>query len=337
MFNRFRYELILCSFLLLAGRALSQGQPGSFDSFLTPADTLDKARFWSCLGLGTVLYGSAAVGLYEAWYKDFELSNFHTFNDLSEWKQMDKMGHLFTAYLESRLSYKGARWTGMDRRTAAWTGVGVGMLLQSTIEIMDGFSEKWGFSWSDMGFNALGAGLFLSQEMLWQEQRILIKVSNSSPRYSTAPVFANNSDAISSIAQRAEELYGRSFAETFLKDYNGLTVWASINPDAFLKKGNKKSRWPDWLNIAIGYSGENLYGGFDNSWEDESGNAFSLSAEDFPRYRQFYLSFDIDVDRLPSRSPVLRTMLTLISWIKVPAPSLEFNTLGQVKFHPFFW
>lgn len=330
------YLCLLTTLLLFCSHPVSAQQTDKLP-FLVPADSLNKTRFWTCLGGGAALYGATSVALYNTWYKDFELTGFHTFDDSGEWLQMDKAGHLFTTYTESRISYKGARWTGIPDRKARWIGIGVGMLLQSTVEVMDGFSAKWGFSWYDMAYNALGAGIFMGQEALWSEQRLVIKVSNTPPDYPTMRIAAQQGEATSSPARRAADLYGVSFAETFLKDYNGLTIWASVNPVAFLAEDRRNTWWPRWLNIAVGYSGENLYGGFENTWEDEAGKTFSLSPETFPRYRQFYLSLDVDVDRIRTRSPLIRTLLTVVSWIKVPAPALEVNTLGGIRFHPFFW
>lgn len=327
--------LLLCILSLFSGSLPAQSF--SRTPFLERADSLDRTRFWACLGLGGAIYTGASIALYHAWYKNYELTGFHTFDDSAEWLQMDKMGHLFTTYTESRIAYKGARWTGMQDRQARWVGVGVGMLLQSTIEVMDGFSEKWGFSWSDMGYNALGAGLFLGQEMLWSEQRILFKVSNTSPVYASDRIWSENRSAFSSPGQRANELFGQGFAETFLKDYNGMTVWASVNPASFSPTGQLGRFWPRWLNVAAGYGAENLFGGFENTWEDDNGQVFTLSPIDFPRYRQFYLSLDVDFNRIQTRNRFLRTLFTVINWIKVPAPSIELNSRGGFKFHPFYW
>jgi uncharacterized protein YfiM (DUF2279 family) len=35
-------------------------------------------------------------------------------------------------------------------------GLGAGMMAQTSIEILDGFSEKWGFSWGDVACNVAG-------------------------------------------------------------------------------------------------------------------------------------------------------------------------------------
>lgn len=327
--------IALFSFFACAGQP-AQAQDTSRLSFWQPADTLHKTRFWLCAGGGSALYGAVSIGLYNAWYKGYELTSFHLFDDWGEWRHMDKAGHLFTAHMESTLAFKGALWTGMNRRAAMWTGFGVGMLLQSTVEVMDGFSAKWGFSLSDMGFNLLGSGLFLAQEAAWHEQRILMKTSYTEPRYDLEPVYSIDGQSATTLLTRARELYGISYPERFLKGYNGLTVWASVNPAAFWPKPDRPTFLPQWLNVAVGYGAENLYGGFDNQWES-NGATFRADPLRYPRYSQFYLSLDVDFTRIPTRSHLLKTVFSVINWIKVPAPAIEYNTMGKFRVHPVMW
>lgn len=304
--------------------------------FLVPSENFHKGRFWTAAGTGTLIYGSFAYGLYQSWYKNYELSGFHTFNDLHEWKQMDKAGHLFTTHMEANLLYRGARWAGVSPRAATWTAAGIALWLQTTIEVMDGFSAKWGFSWSDMAFNGAGAGLFVGQEYLWGEQRILMKVSSDiSRQYSRSPIFTKDGSHQTSLHQRATQLYGSSFGERFLKDYNAQTIWASVNVKSF---AGPQSRWPNWLNVAFGYGAENMYGGFSNTWSDpDTGTEFSLPSTEYPIYRQYYLSLDIDLSRIKTRSRFLKTLFHCINYVKIPAPALEINGLGQVKGHWWYW
>jgi len=323
------FTFLLC---LLAG--FLPGQADVKSGFFVPSDSLNPSRFRICLGAGAAIYSGASVGLYHAWYKDFELTRFHLFNDWNEWRHMDKAGHFFTTHMESNLVFQGALWTGMNRKKAAWAGFGVGMLLQSTIEVMDGFSAKWGFSLSDMGFNLLGGGLFLSQELFWEEQRFLAKTSYTEPKYSNEPIFASSGTGTTTLAERARELYGVSYAERFLKGYNGLTLWLSANPASF--KQSKNSKWPVWLNIAAGYGAENLYGGFENKWGSDIG-FFEADSQLHPRYSQYYLSLDVDFSRIPTRKPWLKTLFRTINWLKVPAPALEFQSRGKFKLHPLMW
>ncbi|MFQ5448289.1 MAG: DUF2279 domain-containing protein [Saprospiraceae bacterium] len=302
---------------------------------LASAPTFHKQRFWVSAGAGITVYGGVSAGLWKAWYKNFPRTRFHTFNDWNEWMGVDKAGHLFSAYMASNYSFQGANWTGMPRRRAMWTAIGIGMGIQTTIEVMDGFSEKWGFSWGDMAFNALGAGVFATQELLWQEQRIVFKSSGQRPAYSSEPVFSDNGERTTTLKDRAVQLYGTSPFEAFIKDYNALTTWGSVNISSFIKKRN--SRFPRWLNLAVGYGAGNIYGGEDNTWTTEDGIIFTLDEMAYPRYRRFYLSPDIDWTRIPSRHRWVKFTLGLLNWVKIPAPVLELNTLGNVHFHPMRW
>ena len=334
MFESPMQRLLILAFLLCLGTLLP-AQDSTHLAFFQPSPTFHKGRFWTTAGAGTAIYSGFSIALWEAWYKDFELGPFRLFNDWGEWEAMDKIGHTFTAYNEANWSFQGALWTGMDRRKAMWTGVGIGMGLQTTVEVMDGFSEKWGFSIPDMAFNTLGVGMFATQEMLWQEQRITFKMSSSPPEYPDFMVMSNDGSPPTSLKTRADDLYGTSFSEIFLKDYNGQSYWLSFNIHSFLPD-RETSRFPKWLNIAVGYGAENMFGGFENAWPAEAPIYF-LDEEAYPRYRQFYLSFDVDLRRIESRNYFLKMLLSVVNFIKIPSPTLEFNTLGEVKFRPIYW
>jgi hypothetical protein len=216
-----------------------------------------------------------------------------------------------------------------------WIAMGVGVGVMSTIEVMDGFSEEWGFSLGDIGFNLAGAGIFAAQEMAWQEQRIQFKVSGIRPGYPQEPLYSTDGTLITSLDERAAGLYGTNFFNVLLKDYNALTVWSTVNVHSFLK--NKETRFPKWLNIAFGYGADNLYGGTQNRWETEDGVVFELDPQRYPRHRQYYLSLDIDWTKLPSKRPWVRVLLRGLNFLKMPAPAFELNSLGKARFHYLHW
>ncbi|MBK9017788.1 MAG: DUF2279 domain-containing protein [Saprospiraceae bacterium] len=211
---------------------------------LEPAPNFDKKRFWAVTGTGAAVYSGLSVALWNAWYKDYPLTKFHTFNDWGEWNHMDKSGHFFSTWTGCNYAFDGARWTGMNRRSAMWTSVGVGMGIMTTFEVMDGFSDEWGFSFADMAFNSMGAGLFVAQELLWQEQRIQMKVSGIRPGYSEAPLYSKDGSTVTNLNDRASGLYGTTFFHVLLKDYNALTTWASVNVRSFFAK-KKRIKIPD--------------------------------------------------------------------------------------------
>ncbi|MFX4861163.1 hypothetical protein ABTC05_19180, partial [Acinetobacter baumannii] len=65
---------------------------------------------------------------------------------------------------------------------------------------------------------------------------------------------------------RADSLYGTTFFSRVLKDYNAQTYWASINVRSFFKQSN----WPSWLNIAVGYGAEGMFGASSNIVKDKN-------------------------------------------------------------------
>lgn len=301
---------------------------------LRMADTLHKPRLIAINTSGAVFYTGATLGLATIWYAGYERSGFHLFNDLGEWNDMDKVGHFTAAMIETNWAFRCELWAGLERRKAMWTAIGIGSLFQATIEILDGFSTKWGFSIPDMAMNTAGVAVFGLQEHFWQEQRMIMKFSSYRKPYSS--VQYTSMDGASSISprERATDLFGESWQAIFLKDYNAQTLWASVNIKSFMK--NKSSKLPGWLNIAVGYGSQNMFGGFKNEWSDED-VIYSFPNDLFPRYRQYYLSFDIDLTRIKTKSPFVKTLLGILNCVKIPSPTLEYNTLGQLKFHPLFF
>ncbi len=285
-------------------------------SFFIPADSLKKGRVVTVAGSWVGIYGTTMIGLNALWYKNYPRSSFHFFNDNGEWNQVDKVGHCYTAYIESQWSATAFQWTGMKRKKAYILGGLTGFTLQTTIEILDGFSSKWGFSVGDISANTLGSAINVTQNLLWDEQRIRLKFSSHPVKYSP------------DVTARAKDLYGTSIPELVMKDYNGQTYWLSVNPSSFIKHENK---FPKWLNISFGYGADGMLGGFENKWTDESGN--KINRTDIQRTRQFYLTPDISFSRIKTNSHFLKTIFELADVIKFPAPALEYNTSGNVKWH----
>lgn len=281
---------------------------------LTPQQK--KRRTWIVAGGNVIGYGTAMIGLYNAWYKDYPQSGFHTFNDFPEWKQVDKVGHFYSAYAESRGSMELWRWTGMERKKRIWIGGMSGAFYQTVIEVLDGFSAEWGWSWGDFGANILGSGTLVAQELAWDEQRIKIKFSFHRKIYDDEM-----------LKKRSDELFGKSSLERMLKDYNGQTYWASINLKPFFKNSNL----PDWLSVSFGYGAEGLFGGRENIGKDDDGNII-FDRTDIKRYRQWFLAPDIDPSKIKTNSKALKVLFIFLSSFKFPAPTLEFSN-GKLKGH----
>lgn len=275
-------------------------------------DTINMKRLTPVIITGAVIYAGSMTGLYQIWYKNYPQSKFHFFNDNNEWLQMDKMGHFTTTYYISKLSYNTLRWTGLSEKKSVLFGGGMGIVYLTVVEILDGFSAEWGFSPGDMTANVSGASLFVGQQLLWKEQRIQLKWSFHQSQY----------------AKYRPDLMGSSLKNQWIKDYNGQTYWLSANIKSFL---SKQSKFPAWLNLAVGYGAEGMTGASVNS----SGyNGNSIPA--FQRYRQFYLSGDIDLSRIKTRSKTLHLILNAVSFIKIPFPTLEFSK-GKIIGRPLYF
>lgn len=261
-------------------------------------------------------YGAAMVGLYQAWYKDYPQGKFHVFNDVKEWKQMDKIGHVYSAYAESKASMELWRWTGISRKKRIWLGGMSGAMYQTAIEVLDGFSTEWGWSWADFAANIAGSGLLVSQELAWDEQRIQMKWSFNRKRY-----------ADPTLNQRSDQLFGSGSAERFLKDYNGQTYWFSTTLKPFLPG----SRIPAWLQVSVGTGVEGLFGGYENIATDKTGNV-TFQRPDIKRYRQWYLAPDIDLTKIKTNRKGVRLALQLLNVFKFPTPSVELSN-GKVSWN----
>lgn len=322
--NNIRTLSLLLTFMML--RSLSGISQNDSIGFWDYPSSLHKGRFLTAAGTGTVAYAGTLISLNELWYKQYPRTSFHFFNDALEWQQMDKVGHMFTAYFEADWIYGITRWTGIKRKPAILTSALVATGLQATVETLDGFSSKWGFSIYDFASNVGGSSLWAIQQFIWDEQRIRMKVSSTYRSYPDE-VITGTTGGSTTLRVRTNDLYGDNIYQSFLKDYNAQTIWLSVNLHSFMPA---ESRFPGWLNIALGYGAENMFGGFENEWEVDD-NMFILSDETYPRYRQWYLSPDIDLSRIPTRSKALKAILWMANIFKFPAPALEINGRGGVK------
>ena len=263
-----------------------------------------------------VAYSGIMAALYSTWYKNYPQTNFHSFNDISEWKQIDKIGHAYSAYTESKASMEFLRWAGVSRKKRIWLGGMSGAAYQTVIETLDGFSSQWGWSWGDFGANIFGSGMLVAQELAWDEQRIHLKFS-----------FHRKSYDDPTLNQRSDKIFGASTAERLLKDYNGQTYWFSANIKSFFPK----SKWPPWLMISIGTGAEGLFGADENVGKDAAGT-INFNRPDIKRFRQWYLAPDIDLTKIKTKHKGLKLALTLLNVIKFPMPSLEYSN-GKFGFH----
>lgn len=282
----------------------------NFDSFFKPSDSLNKSRRNGLVISESILATSALVGLNQLWYSDYSKSDFHFINDNDQWNQIDKAGHVFSSYHLGSFGAQALKWSGCNRKSQLIYGSTLGFAFLTTVEVFDGYSSEWGFSLGDVAANAGGTVLYVSQELLWKEQRIVPKFSFHTTEYASA----------------RPNVLGSSVSEQILKDYNGQTYWLSGNLHSFFKQ----SKIPKWFNIAVGYGAEGMITG-----SDELVN--SVFFDEKQRTRQFYLSLDADLTKINTKSHFLKTIFSVINTIKIPAPTLEVNSRGVVNFHCLYF
>jgi uncharacterized protein YfiM (DUF2279 family) len=301
------YFLPFVFFVFIGNSSLAQT---NLENFLKPEDSLNFKRRNAIIISEVALSAGVLVGLNQLWYADYPKSNFHTINDNADWLQMDKVGHVFSSYQLGSFGKNALQWSGVSRKNQLIYGSTLGLVFLSTVEVMDGYSAKWGASLGDVAANATGTALFVSQELLWKEQRIIPKFSfHTSPYASARP-----------------NVLGNTLGEQVLKDYNGQTYWLSVNLYSFFKD----SKIPKWLNVAIGYGAEGMLTG-----NEEFINTVFLPESD--RTRQFYFSFDADLTKIKTKSHLLKTVFSVFNSIKIPAPTFEIRAKGDSKFHIFYF
>ena len=273
--------------------------------FFQRSDTLNKKRRNTVYITEAALATATLIALNEAWYAQYERSGFHSLNDNSQWMQMDKFGHTFSSYYIGKMGMDALAWAGETKKNQLIYGATLGFVFLTTIEILDGFSEEWGFSTGDVMANALGTGLLIGQELLWEEQRLQLKFS-----FMTSEYAANNPDKL-----------GSTPLQQILKDYNGQTYWLSANLWSF----SKETKMPKWLNLAFGYGANGL---------PEGSYDFGVTPpEPIESYRQFFASVDVDLTKIKTNSDLLKTLFNVFNFVKIPAPSIEYRSNGEFKFH----
>ncbi len=308
MITPIRFLLILELLLMLQRPVQAQPMP------VSPAEPgIDQGRFIGVVVGTAAFYTVTLLLLRKQWYK--KKMPFHTFNDNREWLQMDKVGHVATAYCMSRGGYELMRWSGVDERASILTGGLLALLFQTTLEVYDGHAEGWGFSKGDVVANVAGTALFMGQQFGAGQQVVSLKYGF---RKTIFPPYRPN-------------LLGKTTGQQMLKDYNGQQYWLSVNLASALPVGPD---FPRWLNLDVGYSGSGMTGGHENPpMVDENGKSLT-----FNRFRQFFLSPDVDLSRINQPDPLhplpWQRFVGTVQFFKIAAPSLEYNRVNGLRFHP---
>lgn len=287
---------------------------GHSQSFFENDSTMNKKRTaWISSGIAVGWTGSI-LALKNVWYKEKWTDEFHTFDDSHQWLGMDKAGHVYTGDLLAKNISSFYRWSGVDRKKSLLIGSSVAFGYMASLELLDGYSDKWGFSWSDLGANTLGIAWYAWQELLWEEQRFKLKFSAH----------------LSPYAQYRPNVLGSTVTERLLKDYNGQTYWVSITPSEFL---SSSSSFPKWLSFSFGYSVDKKIHGDYNIFNliDKNSNIKSFEAKS-----QYLFSLDIDFEQFNPQRRWVKTLFKVINHVKVPFPAVILSG-GKLEMSPLYF
>ncbi len=280
----------------------------SVDSINTKIDK----NFYKFLAVEGIVLTGAITYLKYQWYNDKERVPFHFYNDFKGWNQVDKLGHFYISYLESNVGYSLLKKFNFSEKKALYYGGFQGLILETPIEFFDAYHEGWGFSLSDMLANSFGSLFFIAQQKLFDEQLIRPKLSFSRSVY----------------AQNANGLLGKNnLLSEFVYDYNGYTYWFSFSP----KRIFKINTIPEWINLSFGYGSNGMLGEFENR-KTYKGETLPF----YKRYRQYYLSLDINLSKIKTNSRPLKKIFDVLSYLKIPLPTLEFSN-RKLKGYLFYF
>jgi uncharacterized protein YfiM (DUF2279 family) len=302
--------LLFCSFVYGHSTSDSDSINPTSTSLLTPSSSFHKGRFIGVSsGIGATWAGSM-IGLHQIWYSKVPKSSWNTFDDSKNWLQMDKVGHFYTAYKINALTSDLYKWSGTPNNSHLYYGLGVSFGFQTTLEFLDAHTEEWGWSWADFSANVIGSVGYTVQQIAWREERII-------PKFSYHPT---------EFAAVRPNVLGSTPLESLLKDYNGQTYWLSFSPGTFINN----SKIPKWACISVGYSAHEKLVGSESYYLDNT------TGIEYNEKREFLLSLDIDLSKIPVKKPWLKTILKQLNYLKIPFPALILRD-GKVIGHPLYF
>ncbi len=201
----------------------------------TPKDSINNTKLYIIAGASTAafIYGYAVQNTI--WWKGSK-SKFHS-NFKQDWEYAlgsDKFGHFFFGISITRLYSHALMWSGMSEEKALYYSGIVALSYQTFIEIRDGFSKDYGFSWGDFAANLMGA-----------------IYPNLQYRY---PYLKNFNFKLSFYPS---ERFKQGYNKYILDDYESTYNWLSINFRNFLPD-KIRNYIPPFINIAIGHSVKKL-------------------------------------------------------------------------------
>jgi hypothetical protein len=250
-----------------------------------PSTTPDSAEtshdFWSRYNVATMATGGLVGGIFVygwgVWWKN-DYRSFRFWTDrggfFNAHLAIDKVGHMYTGYYIFHATNHLLTWGGHDENAAFWWAAGISAFHAFMVEVGDGFTE-YGFDYQDMLSNWTGVGLSVLQQKVPFFSNVEMKWSLYYP------------------------LNRHAFIINDLYDYH--IYWLSFKVNNLLPK-SVEPFWPDWLQLAFGYSG----------------------ADNVTR-REFILGFDYNLEMIPIEGTDINLVKKLLNLFHLPAPGVKFS------------
>jgi len=226
------------------------------------------------------------------WHAERKPFHLHNGNDFRYALNLDKAGHFYAGAAFADITAAGLASKGMDRRSALWYGAISSTLTQLGFEYKDGLAPDWGFSIYDVAAGALGAFYPWLRERHPPLRETQVKLG---------------------YARRSESYWRRKGPDgQLVDDYVNQTYWLSVRLKAILP-GAIARRAPGFLRIAAGWS-------IDETVDGAGGGSHEL-----------FLGVDYSLRDLfgRSRSGLLRGLLDVLEYVKLPGPALRLSPTGR--------
>jgi hypothetical protein len=210
-----------------------------FNYLLLPqSDTLTQISAPKIIGISAATVAGFTYGHLlqeEIWWKG-QRTSFH-FNWSDDWTYSlggDKLGHFYFPYLVTNIYTQAFEWSGMNRKQSLYTAASIAFAYQTYIEIRDGFSAQYGFSWGDFTANLLGAAYPILQDK--------------------NPFFNNFNWKISF---HPSNRFKQNSHRAIIDDYESTYHWLTLNIFNLLPE-QIQTYFPEFINLTIGHSVANL-------------------------------------------------------------------------------
>ena len=267
-------------------------------------DSIHKGRVVLVSSSLALALGGSYYYVQNAWWNQKQVA-FH-FDDGSDKVyalNVDKAGHFLGGLQTADMFASSMLWAGMNEKKALWYGGFFGSALQLVIEVKDGYAPYWGFSKEDLIIGSAGAFSPIAQHYSPTLNAFDVKFS----------YWKRHNTYWDLEQQRGKTPYKYAWQD----DYVNQTYWLSIDIHHFYEK------FPDWLNIAIGFGlDETQYLNANNT--KVGGN------------NEWYIALDYDLPKLLKKynSPLAKKVKHWLNYFHFPAPAIRITP--KADFYPLF-